>query len=199
MAIKDILKKINNDALEQAELLKKENDFKIAEVRAEAEKAIKEIEEEAGVLSKKNYEEVKRLNISLATLDLKNKLLSVKQGLIDQAFKKALDKIKTLSDKEYKDLLIKAVIQVDAKGDEEIIMGSNDKGRLGADFIKELNAAFSKNGKKGKFKLVDEKRENINGCVLKDGRKETICTFESIIAGKRKELEKEIASILFKA
>jgi V/A-type H+-transporting ATPase subunit E len=198
MAIKDILEKIKNDALDRAEKFKQENENKIAQVKNGTEKTIKAIEKEADELSKKKYEEEKRLKISLASLELKNKLLAVKQNLIDEAFEKALDDVKALSVEEYKELLIKAILKVDAHGNEEIIMGSDDNGKLGAAFIKELNSAFSKNGKKGNFRLIDEKRENITGCVLKDGRKETICTFESIIAGKRKELEREIASLLFK-
>ena len=144
------------------------------------------------------YEEEKRLKISLATLELKNKLLAAKQGLIDKAFEKALKDVKALPSDKYKELLIKAILKIDVSGGEEIILGADDSSTLGKGFVDDINAAFSKSGKKSGFKLLKETREGISGCVLKDGRKETICSFESIIVGKRKELEREIGSILFK-
>jgi V/A-type H+-transporting ATPase subunit E len=198
MALQDILDKINTDAKRESNKIKAESEEKIAKIDADTEKEIKAIEEKTAELSEKKYEEEKRLKISLATLELKNKLLASKQSLIDEAFEKALSDIKALPVEKYKELLISALLKVDAHGDEEVILGASDSDKLGASFVDDINAAFKKAGNKADFKLLKETRDNITGCVLKDGRKETICTFESIIKGKRKELEKEVASLLFK-
>jgi len=198
MALQDILEKIKGDALKESEKIKSENNEKITTFNASAEKEVKSVKDLTAELSKKKYEEEKRLKLSLATLELKNKLLSAKQELIDKAFNKTLSDIKALSADKYKELLIAAMLKVDVKGDEGIILGADDIGKLGKDFVNDINSAFSKSGKKVNFKMLNETREHVSGCVLKDGRKETICSFESIIAGKRKELEKEVALILFK-
>ena len=198
MALQDILNKINTDANQAAENLKAENDKKIAAISEESDKETKAVEALTVELSEKKYAEEKRLKVSLATLEQKNKLLSAKQALINQAFDKALGEIKALPQDKYKELLINALIGLSVRGDEEVILGAEGAKKLGDGFINDLNAAFTKNGKKGGLKLLSETREGVSGCVLVDGRKEIICTFEAIIAGKRKELEKEVISILFK-
>ncbi len=199
MALQDIIDKIKNDAQAQAEKLKAENGEKITGINAQADKEIKAIEKKTDLLTKKKYDQELRLKISLATLEQKNLLLAAKQSLIDEVFEKALAQIKALPADKYKELLINAILKVDAHGNEGIILGEHDHNKLGADLVKDINAAFSKSGGSGNFKLLSERRAGISGCVLKDGRKETICTFEAIIAGKRKELEREIAKLIFKA
>ncbi|MFC1855131.1 V-type ATP synthase subunit E [Thermodesulfobacteriota bacterium] len=198
MAIKDIIEKIKSDAKEAAAKLKSDSDKEVSNIAGESSNQVSEVEAETKVLSKKKYDEELRLKISLATLEQKNKLLTAKQNLIDEAFSVALNNIKALDAEKYKELLIKAVLNVDIKGDEELILGSFDKDKLGGGFVDDLNSAFKKIGEKANLKLLSETRQDVTGCVLKDGRKETICTFESIIAAKRKELEQEIASLLFK-
>jgi V/A-type H+-transporting ATPase subunit E len=198
MALQDIIDKIKNDALDESEKIKAENAEKAAQMHEKAEREIKAVEDLTVQLSKKRYEEEKRLKISLATLELKNKLLASKQGLIDKAFEKALSEIKALPVEKYKELLINAIFKADVHGGEEVILGSGDREKLGSGFVKDISAVFAKNGRNVKFKLLPETREDITGCILKDGRKETIFSFESIIASKRKELEREIASVLFK-
>lgn len=198
MALQDILDKIKNDALTEAQKLKAENAKQISSIEAESAKETKAVEELATELSGKQHKEEKRLRISLATLELKNKLLAAKQDLIGQAFDKALAGIKALPAAKYKELLVNAIIGLDIKGDEEVMLGAKEIDKLGKSFIGDVNAAFTKSGRKGKFKLMSETREGVSGCVLIEGRKEIICTFEAIIAGKRKELEKEVVSLLFK-
>lgn len=198
MAIQDIIDKIKNDAQNEAKKLKAENAAKIDEINAQAAKEVKNIEASAAELAKKKYDEEKRLKVSLATLEQKNRFLATKQKLISRVFDDALIEVKKLPDEKYTELLIKAISQVDLRGDEEVVLGAHDFDKFGSKFVDQLNAAFTKNGKKGAFKLVSEKREGITGCVLRDGRKETICTFESIIDSKRKELEKAVVSLLFK-
>ncbi len=198
MALQVILDKIKNDALNEAGKLQAENAKKLEAINADSKKQTKSVEDLTAELSDKKYAEEKRLKISLATLELKNKLLSAKQDTINQVFDKALAEIKALPADKYKELLVNAILGLDVRGDEEVVLGANESDKLGAGFIKDVNAAFDKGGRKGGFKLLSDKREGVSGCVLIDGRKEIICTFESIIAGKRKELEKEVVSILFK-
>ena len=198
MALQDIINKIKDDAQKESNKLKAENAIAIKEVEVGADKEISAVKVLTEELSKKQYAEEKRLKVSLATLELKNKLLAAKQDLINQAFDKSLAEIKALPADKYKELLINALLKLEISGDEEVILGSNDSDKLGASFISDLNAAFSKAGKKADLKVIDERRDNISGCVLKHGRTETICTFESIITEKRLELERDVAAILFK-
>ncbi len=197
MAIQDIIEKIKSGANAQAKTLKADNASEISKVEETSAKAVKAVEGKAIDLAKKKYDEEKRLKISLATLELKNKLLAAKQDLINNAFEKALVEVKALPDKKYKKLLIKAILNIDLQGNEGVILGGQDFEKFGDTLVADINTALAKDGRKGELTLLDERREGVTGCVLKDGRTETICTFESIIANKRKELEKEVVSILF--
>lgn len=91
------------------------------------------------------------------------------------------------------DLLLKAV----EDGDEEVIISEKTMRKLGNDFLGRVNQRLRTGGKKGELSLAEEKRQVGSGFILRKGKKEVNCSFESLLGSKREELEGEVARILF--
>ncbi|MDI6800028.1 MAG: V-type ATP synthase subunit E [Actinomycetota bacterium] len=197
MALEDIINRIINDAKEVADDIRAEAKAEAERIRAAA-KAEAEAKKSAMIVGAKAEaeRESKRL-LSLARLEAKNAVLAKKRSMIDSVFTGALSKIQSLSKGEYEDLIKKMVLGVSLGGDEELILSSPDREKLGEGFIKDINTALKGQGKKAELKLSKESRETRGGFILKSGKIETNSTFPVIVEMLRESLEPKIIGILF--
>lgn len=164
------------------------------------EKANVKAEQKASEVQKKaSAEAAERLKISNSTLELEMRkdILSTKQQLIEEVFQRALDSLSKLDNNEYEATLYKLIVDAIESGDEEILLSSNDKNRLPADFVSKLNQVLVQAGKKGNLKLSDETRNIMGGFVLKAKGVEINYSFEALLRMDRDEIEPEVAAILF--
>jgi V/A-type H+-transporting ATPase subunit E len=197
MAIEDISRKIRGDAEAKASEI-------IRNAKSEKENILKKAKEEAVKLEEKLLKEGKdaiaqerKREITMANLEARKEILVLKQKLIEEAFKKALNDLRSLPAEKYRSVIKKTLISAVVSGEEEIIVSVVDKEKLTPEFIVEVNEALKKNGKKGNLVLSPEKRNIQGGFILKDGRKETNLSFDSLIEEKRDELEESLISIIF--
>ena len=90
MAIDRITRKIMEDAEAEVQEILAKADQDIERVKVDTTNMIREIEHEAQEDATKKAEEQKRRIISRAQAEMRKELLAEKQGLIDEAFQKAL-------------------------------------------------------------------------------------------------------------
>lgn len=198
MAFEDILKKIREDSRKEVERIKKEAGEKaervLEEVGGKTDSIKKNIRHDAQV----SLQDEKKRILTMANLEARKKVLEKKQDLVEEAFQKALDHLKHLSDKEYQRAVKELLLRAAESGEEEVIISPEEK-RLTSALLNEVNEELRSKGGPGKLKFSSEKREFQGGFILKAGRKEFNSTFNSLFQEKREELEAEVAGILFQA
>ncbi len=154
--------------------------------------------------------------------------LSAKQEVLSEAFDQALERLCTLPDEEYIQLLTALVLRAVTTGREQLIFSQKDRSRIGKAVVVAANEALVKevapelpdsltDSKVGAFlgkmvnsataqitgtgllTLSEETRPIRGGFILVDGPVEVNCSFESMLRLQREKLEKPAAEILFGA
>lgn len=156
--------------------------------------AQREEKERAALLeaAKRHSAERESRMVSVAELEGRKRLLSLKQEMIDQAFAVALDQLCHLPAAEYVDLLSQIAARSAQTGKEEIVLSPKDKEQYGQMILDKANAA------KGlQLTLSAETRDIVGGLLLKQGDIEINCTLDTQVRLLRDDMALEIAHVLF--
>ncbi len=157
-----------------------------AQAAAEAEKA-----EENG--KKAARQRLERLE-GAADMEAKKMVLAAKQQTIALAFEKAGKSLLELPEEEYSDLLAKLAVGASKSGREEILLNARDHSRVGTRVVEKANALLEG---KGKLTLGQELREIEGGLILRDGKVEVNCAFETQLRVLRETMAADVAKVLF--
>lgn len=130
-------------------------------------------------------------------LEAKKDILSLKQELVGQAYRRAMEKILALPEADYADFLAREAGSAALTGKEEIILNDADHDRLGTKVTAAANALAVKRGLPGELKLAEKTRPITGGVVLRQGDIEVNCTLDSLLELSRGSLDAEVARILF--
>ena len=170
-------------------------------------------------------EREKRLE-SMAEMEPRKLVLAAKQEVLDEAFTMALEKLCTLPDEEYIELLAALAVKAARPGREKVIFSQKDRNRVGKAVVTRANDALARQvaprlpgdltGTKagaildkvvtgasailagtGMLTLAEETRPIQGGIILSDGDVETNCTFETLVRLQRESMAGEVAQILF--
>ena len=197
MSLENILARIAGDAQKEIDRITKR-------ATSNAEKIIREAEEESEILkaeslqgAKEEATQRKERMIAMARLDFRKRILGEKQRAIDVVFRGAIEKLCNLKDDEYRALMKRMLLSGVQTGEEEVILAQRDKTRLTSSFIGELNEELRNNEKKGNLTISEETREISGGFILRRGDVELNSTFESLLEFSRDELESEVGRLLF--
>ncbi len=193
--------KIKERILEEARLqadtnIKKSSEEAAAIIEAaekEAENKKRDIIEKA----KKEALDVKKRLMAVAELEARKERLKAKQEVIEEAFEKALEKLKSLPDNEFNSIMSQMIVNSVKSGNEEIIVSPSDKTKITQGFIDDINKKISLKGIPSNIKLSDETRNILGGFVLKSGDIEVNNSFEAIIRMNRDEIEPDVIKSLF--
>lgn len=130
---------------------------------------------------------------SVANLEAKKSILSLKDELIEKAIQRAVDKISVLDDTEYFLYMYKSAVCRLKVGTCLISFNERDKNRMPTDFIERLNSA-----KDGCNVKLSESAVNIaGGFILDFGDIYEGFSLDGLIEEKRDEIRQEAAEILF--
>ena len=191
-----LIEKILDEARQQAqaniEKARKEADAILQAAKAEAEKKERLTLEKARI----NADEKKRRMIASAELDAKKEKLKAKQDIIEEAFKKALEKLNSLPEQQYFGILEDMLINI-GRENCELILSDRDKKRLNSAFLDNIKSRLKEKGYTGNINISDETRDIKGGFILKMGDIEINNSFDAILRMKRDELEPEVVKILF--
>ena len=131
---------------------------------------------------------------SVAQLEVRKKVLAVKQDLVDQCFRLALERMLALPEKEYGELLAQLAAKAARTGREQVIFSQKDRTRLGKYVVTRANELL---GDRGNLTLGQETRPIRGGVILEQDRVETNCSFETLVRFQREAMELEVAGALF--
>ena len=224
--IEKITERIEGDA-------QREIDAVLNAARAEAEGITQRYQAQAGREradlvargEKVAAERVERLG-SVAQLEARKLALAAKQEMLDRAFELALQKLCTLPDEEYIDLLAALTVKAAQSGKEQVIFSRKDRSRVGKAVVTRANEMLAKQvapklpdeltdtkagaildrvvtgasailAGTGMLTLAEETRPIRGGVILSDGDVEVNCTFETLVRLQREAMSGEVAKALF--
>jgi len=192
-----IKQRILEDAQKEADLI-----VQTAQHKADALKAAKA--GEAGKLKKRLTEENmeaarehKRRLLTVAQLEMRKKVLAAKQEMIDAVFMGVLQRIESMPDDEYKDIIMSMLLASPLYGDEEVVFSACDPHNLDQGFLNKVNEMLAKDGRKGQLRLSSDRGQFKAGFILRREGVEINSTFESILGTLRNDMEPLLAEILF--
>ena len=188
--IDKIIEKIISDANADAEQTALQTQKQIDSVREKHEaQAKKQIEDLRREFAEKKSQVENRAE-TMAELEARRNMLSIKRELIDEAFSKAQDMIMSLPDEEYLGFVEKLMRNLDDKRGD-VIVGKNEA-RINADFVDKINEKTD-----SAYKFSDERGNFEGGFILRTGRIETNCTVKMLVSQAKRGMEKKVASVLF--
>lgn len=185
------------------------------EARSETEAALAEAKSEAGAIAdryaalakeesdrmlaagKVRAEEIRRRAASAADQEAKLQILATKQSLISRAFDEALQKLLSLPEPEYADLLAKLAVTASSTGSEEIVFSRKDRDGCGQKVLDVANELLVKAGKKGALTISADAGSFNGGFLMKSGDVEVNCTLDTILRLSKEELTLDVAQALF--
>lgn len=133
----------------------------------------------------------------VAHLEAKKLQLACKQEMLDKAFALALQKMLTLPEEQYADLLVRLAVKASVTGKEALIFSQTDRARYGKRVVVAANEALQAAGKPGSLTLSEESRPFQGGLYVQNGKVETNCTFSALVRLQRQAMAKETAALLF--
>ena len=126
---------------------------------------------------------------SNAQLSEKRLILQAKQDKIGEIFEKAQNCLETLCDEEYMDVMRKMIIRYASGQEGQILFNSRDLARLSDEVRK---TAQEKN-----LRIGEDAADICGGFILSYGDIEENCSFDTLIAASREELQDKIGILLF--
>ena len=224
--IEKITAKIIQDTQAEIARMNQETDEQVRSIAAEARaQADKETADTLARGQRAAQERLERLK-SAAKMEQRKLELAARQEMLAQAFALALEKLCSLPEEEYVQLLTRLVLEASATGKEQLVFSPRDRARVGKQVVVAANEALVSRvapelpepltdtrvgallGKvvnsttamvtgTGMLTLSEETRDIRGGFILVDGDVETNCSFESMVRFQREKLEREVAGLLF--
>ena len=225
--IEKITAKLEQDAQAEIGRLMAEADQKIQAIRANA---AAQAQQEANEIVEKGRmaasERLERLS-SASQMERRKLELAAKQEVLGEAFALALEKLCTLPEKDYIDLLTKLALEASSSGKEQLIFSQKDRNTVGKQVVMAVNDALIKErapslppevtkSRVGTLmdKLVhnttvivtgagltlsEQTRDIRGGFIMVDGDVEINCAFETLVRLQREGMEKKVADTLFQS
>jgi V/A-type H+-transporting ATPase subunit E len=194
MSIEKILSRIEEEAESAARELIREAEaegMRLKDLQAEeAEELSKQLEQQ---VSRKAEEEQRRL-IANEQLELRKLLLEKKREILDEMYDLATERISSLGEKDYLDLIREMILRRSISGGEEIIVPKAQKKLFEGDFLDSLNKEW-KGG--GRFTIAEEPGDFSWGVVLREGKRVVNLSLGVLMDLLRDRIEAEIAPVLF--
>jgi V/A-type H+-transporting ATPase subunit E len=195
MEAQQVVEKILADADTEAAKVKAEADEKLIDEQRKFDEQLNEYRKQTDTLAQKAAQDKKEHLLAAARMDIAKQLLAEKRKIIDDIFDKARTQMQNLPDSEYTALMTKLMLQAVETGDEEIIVGKNEK-RIDQKLIKNVNRELGP-GFKGNLRLANETQNLTAGFILKRGKIKNNVSLDVLLQRARKELEIELARKLF--
>ncbi len=135
--------------------------------------------------------------LSAARMDSKKTTLTVKQGLLDRAFDRALEKLLALDEGAYIQLLAELATNAASKGNEALIFSPDDQAKLGQKVVDRANELLAGSGCNAGLTLSAQTRAIRGGLLVSDGDVEVNCALETLVRLSRSEVTGEVSKLLF--
>ena len=131
--------------------------------------------------------------VSVAQMEARKVALAAKQEMVEQVYQRALEKLRTMPQEQYTDVLAALLVQASATGSEEVVFSPEDQAKAGKAAVAKANEQLPN----GKLTVSKETRPIVGGFVLKDNNVEVNCTFDTLVRLQKAETAGAVAKKLF--
>ena len=162
--------------------------------------------------------------VSAAQMEARKTLLAAKQEMVELAYRRAMEKLRSLTKEQYTELLSAMLAEAATTGREEVIFSPEDRAGVGkaavaranellarasapdlllgdgmlADLVNKVAAGVSALAQGTAMLTVSEETRPMDGgFILRDGRIEVNCTFGALIQTERERTAGAVAKLLF--
>ena len=164
--------------------------------------------------------------VSAAQMEARKTLLTAKQEMVEKTSALALEKLCSMPDERYAEILAGLLVKASSTGQEEVIFSPEDRARVGKAAVAKANEALAKSvapelpkelteSKVGAIinkvaagvsaiaqgtamlTLSEETRPIHGGFILKNGNIEVNCTFDTLVRLQKAETAGAVAKKLF--
>ncbi|MDD5458229.1 MAG: V-type ATP synthase subunit E [Phycisphaerae bacterium] len=192
MDAQQVINKILADAQKEADQIIAAAKQQQADEQKKFDKGLAEFGKETQVIAQKRAQDEKDHILAAARMAEAKELLTEKRKVLDEMFVKSKEKLSALDEASYKELMAKLMAQASETGDEEVLIGANEK-HIDAALVSQVNNKIGS----GKLTLSNEKINATAGFVLRKGRVRTNVTVDVLIEQAREKLEVKLAKELF--
>lgn len=195
MNAEQVVNKILSEAQQQAAAIAQEAQQKNEAIKRQFEQELSAYRAETDRLAKEAAEDKRSRMLAAARMDNSRSLLAAKVELLNEVFKRAEQRVLQMPDDAYRALMSKLMIAAVQTGDEEVIIGKNER-RINDDLIKQVNRQLGA-GFKGNLRLSDKRAEIKGGFILSRGKVRMNASVEVLVGRLRETAETELAAELF--
>ncbi|MDR1020212.1 MAG: V-type ATP synthase subunit E [Synergistaceae bacterium] len=193
MSLAQITEKIERDARDEADKIIYAAREREREIRRDAEREIKHIEEAASARFEKERPEIFKRREIVAKLDVDKLHLGVKRQLIQDVFDEGLERLKGLKKDEYL-RFCEGLLKEAASTGSEVMEIAQGEQFIGPEWVAAFNSSNAK-----KITISQDRQDFSGGFVLNDGRVSVNCSWEMLMRAAQEKLEPEVVKRLFPA
>jgi vacuolar-type H+-ATPase subunit E/Vma4 len=191
MSLDNIVNRILEDANAKAAELVKDAEAKAKDLLARAEEEGRALSDQiVGNARLKSQEETRR-SLVTRNLEVKKEIAKEKLSLIDSAFRASYEKLISLDDAGYRELVEKGVIGTREK-EGRLLFSKRDSGRINARFVDGLNRTH---GLKSEFGGYFDSADG--GFLLEKDRVRMDMRFSTLLKDLRARYLFEVSTLLF--
>lgn len=196
MSAEQVVEKILAQARAEAQSITDEAKAKAEAQQKQTDAELADFEQQTRAQAQAAADDKLRRMLAGARMAHARQVLTVKAELLNEVFDKALQKLNQLPDEQYLALMKKLMTRAIETGDEEVIVGKDEK-RINEDFIKKVNRDLG-TGFKGNLRLSSQRANISGGFLLSRGRVQVNVSSEVLISQAREVMEMELADELFR-
>ena len=222
--IETIIQRLNTDAKAETDALLDKARQEAAAITARYQAQAAQEAARLAARNEKAAEEREERLVSAAQMEARKTLLTAKQEMVERAYQRALEKLRSLPQEQYVELLAALLVRASSTGREEVVFSPEDREGAGKAAVARANELLAKEAApelplgdgvvanllnkvaagvsafaQGTAMLAvsEETRDISGGFILKDGRIEVNCTFDALVRAEREQTAGEVAKLLF--
>ncbi len=199
MSLQKLIASIDGEAGAEADRI-------LGGAREEAE----QIQQQAGAQAQAEAEKLKKAQLehcqkeaaqrlSQARLQARNRILEVRQELVDDAFARAHAVLCTMDDDAYRTWMKRQILNLYQSTDETLVVSAKDRERLTEPWVQEINEALAHEGKEGPVTFEFTAGHIDGGFLLKHPKYEVDMSFRALLEALKTQIRAEVAAALFEA
>lgn len=192
-----ITSRIIEEAQQTAEAIVAEAKVKANENLTTAQKQADEILKQAAQEATNSAAELEKHKLSAIESELRKEVLSVRRKLLDSVFAAALDKLAFMQPEDKIAIMAPRIVEASPDGQGEILLTKQDADQFGPQLLDTVHKQYEAKGINPQLKLSTENVKARGGFILRNGNIEYNNTFETSLKSWKKELENQVAAILF--
>jgi V/A-type H+-transporting ATPase subunit E len=195
MNAEQVVQKILSEANAKAEKIIDDAKAKANEQASQLERELNDFGAETEKLAKDAAEDKLQRMLANARMANTKQMLAAKVGILDSVFEEAKAAVNMLPDGQYLALMANLMKRAVETGDEEVIVGRNEK-RIDQSFISKINGELG-SGFKGNLRLSVQRADIAGGFILSRGKVQINASTDVMIDSLRESMEIELSEELF--